>query len=56
MLTTSGTDPWDEPTARYMVGLLRRLGYRARLRALDPARAAAALADHRHPPQAMTFT
>ena len=55
VLTTSGTGPYDEPVAGYVVHLLNRLGYRARLRSLTPSRAAAALNDYRHPPQVVTF-
>jgi peptide/nickel transport system substrate-binding protein len=44
----------DEPTARYIVGLLQRLGYRARLRSLAPAQRDAAITDNAHPPQIAT--
>jgi peptide/nickel transport system substrate-binding protein len=44
----------DEPTARYIVGLLRRLGYRARLRSLASAQRYAAITDQAHAPQITT--
>ena len=44
----------DEPTARYIVRLLRQLGYRARLRALPPKQRDAAVTDYRHPAQIVT--
>ena len=44
----------DEPTARYIVRLLRELGYRARLRALPPKQRDAAVTDYRHPAQIVT--
>jgi peptide/nickel transport system substrate-binding protein len=41
----------DEPTATYIVGLLKRLGYRAHLRLLQPDRWHAAMDDYHHPAQ-----
>jgi peptide/nickel transport system substrate-binding protein len=54
VLTQAPSGPWDEPVARYIVGLLRQLGYRAHLRALTPSQHNAAMADYRHPPQIVT--
>lgn len=52
VLTQSDSGPAFEPVAAYMVRVLRRLGYRARLRVVPPGRWVAALADYRHPAQA----
>jgi peptide/nickel transport system substrate-binding protein len=51
VLTEAPSGPWDEPAARYIVGLLRRLGYHARLRVLTENQLAAARVNYRHPLQ-----
>jgi peptide/nickel transport system substrate-binding protein len=54
VLTQAPSGPWDEPVGRYIVGLLRQLGYRARVRVLTPSQRNAAIVDYRHPPQIAT--
>ena len=54
VLTQAPSGPWDEPTARYIVGLLSQLGYHTRLRVLTPSQHYAAMVDYRHPPQIVT--
>jgi ABC-type transport system substrate-binding protein/DNA-binding SARP family transcriptional activator len=53
VLTQPGSTS-DEPTARYIVRVLRQLGYHAHLRALPPAERNAAITDYRRPPQIVT--
>ena len=55
LLTQAPTGyPGDEPVARYMIGLLQRLGYRAHLRVVNPNQFGTAIDDYRHPPQIVT--
>jgi hypothetical protein len=51
LLTQAPAGPAAEPVGRYIIGLLRRLGYRADLRVVNPNRWDAAINDYRHPPQ-----
>jgi peptide/nickel transport system substrate-binding protein len=53
VLTEAPSGPWDEPVARYVVGLLRTLGYRAHLAVATP-NFNSAITDYRHPPQIVT--
>jgi peptide/nickel transport system substrate-binding protein len=53
VLTETPSGPWDEPVGSYIVGLLRKLGYRARLEVATP-NFNAAIDDYRHPPQIAT--
>lgn len=48
--------PPGEPVGAYTVGLLRKLGYRARLRVVAPARFVAALNDYHSRPQVETLS
>jgi peptide/nickel transport system substrate-binding protein len=54
VLTEAPSGPWDEPAGRYIVGLLRRVGYHARLRVLTQNQLGAARVDYRHPLQVDT--
>jgi peptide/nickel transport system substrate-binding protein len=53
VLTEAPSGPWDEPVGRYTVGLLRKLGYRARLEVATP-NFNAAINNYHHPPQIVT--
>ena len=53
VLTEAPSGPWDEPVGSYTVGLLRKLGYRARLEVATP-NFSSAINDYRHPPQIVT--
>jgi peptide/nickel transport system substrate-binding protein len=46
--------PGEAPVGRYTVGVLRALGYRARLRVVQPSQFQSASNDYRHPPQIVT--
>jgi ABC-type transport system substrate-binding protein/DNA-binding SARP family transcriptional activator len=52
--TQPQSGPWNEPTARYVARVLRKLGYRARVRVVSPDQWSAVVNDYRHPPQIMT--
>ncbi len=54
VLTEAPSGPWDEPVGRYIVGLLRRLGFHPRLRVLTENQLAAARVNYRHPLQSDT--
>jgi len=55
LLTQAPTGyPGDEPVGRYTVGVLKALGYRARLRVVNPSQFGTAIDDYRHPPQIVT--
>ncbi len=54
VLTEAPSGPWDEPVGRYMVGLLRQLGYRARLRVVPSNRYISTITSYRDPPQITT--
>ncbi len=54
VLTESASGPGSEPVGAYMAGLLRQLGYHARLHVVTGARWNAAINDYRHPAQLAT--
>jgi ABC-type transport system substrate-binding protein/streptogramin lyase len=55
LLTQAPTGyPGMEPVGRYTVGVLRALGYRARLRVVKPSQFQTASTDYRHPSQIVT--
>ncbi|HEY2161842.1 MAG TPA: ABC transporter substrate-binding protein, partial [Solirubrobacteraceae bacterium] len=51
LLTANQSGPWGEPVGKYVVEVLRQLGYRARLRVVTPNEWSAAMIDYHHPPQ-----
>jgi ABC-type transport system substrate-binding protein/DNA-binding SARP family transcriptional activator/streptogramin lyase len=54
VLTQSSIGPAFEPVGAYMVGVLRQLGYHARLHVVNAADWGAAINDYRHPAQIAT--
>ena len=54
VLTESASGPANEPVGGYMVGLLRQLGYHARLHVVTAAQWNGAINDYRHPAQIAT--
>jgi peptide/nickel transport system substrate-binding protein len=54
LVTETPSGPWDEPVGRYIVGVLRQLGYRAHLQVLTPNEWSAAVENYRRPPQIVT--
>lgn len=54
LVTETPSGPWDEPVGRYIVGVLRQLGYRARLQVLTPNEWSAAVENYGRPPQIVT--
>jgi ABC-type transport system substrate-binding protein/DNA-binding SARP family transcriptional activator len=54
VLTQAQSGPAFEPVGTYMVSLLRRLGYHARLHVVTAAQWGAAINDYRHPAQIAT--
>ena len=54
VLTESQSGPASEPVGAYIVSLLRRLGYHARLHVVTAAQYTAAINDYRHPAQIAT--
>jgi peptide/nickel transport system substrate-binding protein len=56
VLTQNSGVAADEPTARYIVSLLRQLGFRGHLRVLTPDAWHAAIDDYHNPPQIGTVS
>jgi peptide/nickel transport system substrate-binding protein len=54
ILTQSANGPGSEPVGAYVVGVLRQLGYHARLHVVSAAKYNAAINDYRHPAQIAT--